>query len=236
VRQRDPRKLLPENRPLPARVNIVHVPEQGYQDDGSVTTRQEAELTLPRETLDRLWTAENLENLARTYWSFLTRVFRGLIKIRYGADCREIVAAGFLVLLRFHKPDYETGQSRGCVTWRINKGFLVAPGGRDKGHLKICVERADEANSDGDVRVHVSSEVGAFVPTLSFPGLRSISGFGRWFYKQTQLRAHVIVTHAFLKSLGNLELEQSQVGSLRLASPGAGRPRAAAASRGRDVR
>jgi hypothetical protein len=220
VRPRDPRKLLPENRPLPARVKIVRVPEQGYADDGSVTTRQEAEVTVPRDALDRLWTPENLENLARTYWAFLIRFFRGLVKIRYGTDCREIVALGFIVLLRFHKPDYETDADRGCVTWRINKGFLVAPGGRNKGHLRICVERPADLNGDDEVTVMVSSEVGAFVPTLAFPGLRSISGFGRWFYKQTQLRIHVIVTHAFLRSLGNLELERSQIGSLRLSPPG----------------
>jgi hypothetical protein len=220
VRQRDPRKLLPANRPLPARVKIVRVPEQGYQPDGSVTTRQEAELTLPRETLDRLWTAENLENLARTYWSFLTRAFKGLIKVRYGDDSREIVALGFIVLLRFHKPDYETSTERGCVTWRINKGFLVAPGGRDKGHLRICVERKEPNNGSDEVSVLVSSEVGAFVPTLTFPGLRALGGFGRWFYRQTQLRVHVIVTHMFLRSLGNLELEQSQIGSLRVSPPG----------------
>jgi hypothetical protein len=220
VRQRDPRKLLPENRPLPARVKIVHVAEQGYQDDGSVTTRQEAELTIPRETLDSLWTGENLENLARTYWAFLTRVSRGLLKVRYGDDYREIVALGHIALLRFHKPDYETGQTRGCVTWRIDKGFLVAPGGRDKGHLKICVERPPETNGSDETTVHVSSEVGAFVPMLTFPGLRALSGFGRWLYRQTQLRIHVIVTHAFLKSLGNLELESSQIGSLRLSPPG----------------
>jgi hypothetical protein len=106
------------------------------------------------------------------------------------------------------------------VTWRINQGFLVAPGGRDKGHLRICVERPTDVNGDDEVTVKVSSEVGAFVPTLSFPGLRAVSGFGRWFYKQTQLRVHVIVTNAFLRSLGNLELEQSQVGSLRLSPPG----------------
>jgi hypothetical protein len=69
------------------------------------------------------------------------------------------------------------------------------------------------------VPVKVSSEVGAFVPTLTLPGLRSLSGGGRWCYKQTQLRIHVIVTHMFLRSLGNLELEQSQVGTLRISPP-----------------
>lgn len=220
MRQRDPRKLLPANRPLPARVTIVRVPEQGYRPDGTVTTRQEAELTLPRETLDRLWTAENLENLARTYWAFLMRISLGTLKIRYGPDSRAIVAFGFIVLLRFHKPEYETSSERGCVTWRINKGLLVAPGGRNKGHLRICVERPPELNGGGEVDVMVSSEVGGFLPTLSFPGLRKLSGLGHWIYDQTQLRIHVIVTHAFLRSLGNLELERSQVGSLRIAPPG----------------
>ena len=82
MRQRDPRKLLPENRPLPASVKLVHVPEQGYAPDCSVTTRQEAELTIPRDVLERLWTPENLENLARTYWAFLTRISAGLLKVR----------------------------------------------------------------------------------------------------------------------------------------------------------
>ena len=220
MRQRDPRKLLPANQPLPAAVKIVHVAEQGYQPDGSVTTRQEAELTIPRETLEKLWTPENLENLARTYWSFLMRISRGMLKIRYGSDCREIVAFGFIVLLRFHRPDYEMSSARGCVTWRINKGLLVAPGGRDKGHLRICVERPTDLNGDDQTAVMVSSEVGGFLPTLSFPGLRTLSNVGRWFYNQTQLRIHVIITHMFLRSLGNLELERSQVGMLQIAPPG----------------
>ncbi|MEA2482811.1 MAG: hypothetical protein QOC55_758 [Thermoleophilaceae bacterium] len=220
MRQRDPRKLLPQNRPLPARVQIVHVPQQGYGSDGSATTCQEADITVPRDLLERLWTPENLENLARTYWAFLIRISHGVLKIRYGSDCREIVALGFIVLLRFHKPEYETGPTRGCVTWRINKGFLVAPGGRNKGELRICVTRPEDLNGSEDATVHVTSEVGAFVPMLTFPGLRTLNRFGRWLYRQTQLRIHVIVTHAFLRSLGNLELEESQVGSLRLSPSG----------------
>ncbi|MGH3101681.1 MAG: hypothetical protein ACRDPU_11895, partial [Thermoleophilia bacterium] len=55
---------------------------------------------------------------------------------------------------------------------------------------------------------------------------------GRFLYNQTQLRIHVIVTNAFLRSLANLDLEESAVGSL---SPGA-RPRSPAASPGRGER
>ena len=219
MRKRDPRKLLPENRPLPARVKIVHVAEQGYAPDGTITTLQEAEIAVPRSTLDELWRVENLENLARTYWAFLMRISLGLLKIRYGPDSREIVALGFIVLLRFHKPEYETSGTRGCVTWPIKEGLLVAPGGRNKGHLQICVIRPEREDGSDEVPVTVTSEVGGFLPTLSFPGLRRLSDLGRWFYRQTQLRAHVIVTHAFLKSLGNLELQESQVGALRIQPP-----------------
>jgi hypothetical protein len=37
-------------------------------------------------------------------------------------------------------------------------------------------------------------------------------------YEQTQLRVHVLVTHAFLRSLANLELEPSVIGALRPAA------------------
>ena len=56
---------------------------------------------------------------------------------------------------------------------------------------------------------------------------------GRFLYNQTQLRIHVIVTNAFLRSLANLDLEPSR-GGLAL-SPGA-RPRSPAASPGRGER
>jgi hypothetical protein len=53
------------------------------------------------------------------------------------------------------------------------------------------------------------------MPMLSFPGSGVFNKFGRWLYRVTQLRVHVIVTHAFLKSLGNLRLERSRIGKLR---------------------
>jgi hypothetical protein len=209
--------LLPENRPLPARVQIVHVPQQGYADDGSATTRQEAEITVPRKVLDALWTPENLENLARTYWAYLTKFSLGLIRTRYGDDFREIVLLRRpLVLIRFHPPEYETSRTHGAVTWRISRGLLVAPSGRDKGYLKIAVERPPPEQAGAEATITVSSEVAAFIPALSFHGSGVFNRFGRWLYRFTQLRIHVIVTHGFLKSLGNLRLERSRVGRLRL--------------------
>jgi hypothetical protein len=226
VRQRDPRKLLPENRPLPARVQIVRVPEQSYAEDGSISTRQEAEITVPRKVLDELWKPEHLEDLARTYWSWLTKISLGLIRVRYGADSREIVLLGRpLVLIRFHPPEYETSSTRGTVTWRINRGLLVAPSGRDKGYLRITVERPDPSQTTGDeVTVKVSSEVAHFLPALSFHGSSVFNRFGRWLYKFTQLRIHVIVTHGFLRSLGNLRLERSRIGRFRLRERGLPEP------------
>jgi hypothetical protein len=216
VRSRDPRRFLPENRPLPARVRIVHVPEQSYADDGTISTRQEAEITVPRKALDEMWKAEHLEDLARTYWAYLTRFSLGLIRVRYGESYREIVLLGRpLVLIRFHPPDYEMSRTRGAVTWRIARGLLVAPSGRDKGYLRVAVERP-EADSGEETTLRVSSEVAHFLPALSFPGSSVFNRFGRWLYRFTQLRVHVIVTHGFLRSLGNLRLQRSRVGRFRV--------------------
>ena len=65
----------------------------------------------------------------------------------------------------------------------------------------------------------MSSEVVNFYPTIA-------TRIGRWIYEQTQLRIHVIVTHAFLRSLANLELEPSRVGALRAAAEAAITPAA----------
>ena len=105
MRERDPRRVIGRRREARARVNIVEVPESDASADGSVTTLQAAEVTLPRAELERIWSPEYLERLARTYWRFLTRVSLGLLRVLYTPDSREIV---FLtrpfVLLRFFAP------------------------------------------------------------------------------------------------------------------------------------
>ena len=50
-----------------------------------------------------------------------------------------------------------------------------------------------------------------------YPWLRGggrFARFGAWFYGQTQLRIHVLVCNAFLRSLARLDLPPSRVGAL----------------------
>ena len=214
MRERDPRRVLGRRRRARARVKIVEIPQSGSSPDGSVTTQQAADVTLPREELDRIWSPEYLERLARTYWRFLTRVSLGLLRVHYTSDAREIVFLSKpFVLLRFYAPDYETREDRGTVTWRIKEGLLVAPTGRTKGYLRISVRRPADDDGGPLVTGRVTSEVANFYPLIA--GWGWFSRIGRHLYRITQLRIHVIVTHAFLRSLANLELEPSRVGALR---------------------
>lgn len=215
MRERDPRRIFKHRRAARARVNIVETPESGDAADGSVTTKQVAEVTLPRSELDRVWNAEYLERLARTYWRFLTRISLGILRVLYKPESREIVVLFRpLVLLRFHAPEYETEADKGTVTWRIDKGLLVAPMGRGKGFLRFTVERCPPDSPDDEAaKALVSSEVANFYPTIG--GWGWFARFGHYLYRLTQLRIHVIVTNAFLRSLARLDLAPSVVGALR---------------------
>jgi hypothetical protein len=219
---RDPRKEIARRREARNRVHIVDEPEAESGEGGPVTTRQSADVTLPRSELDPLWTPEHLEMLARTYWRFLTRISLGMLRVLYTPTSRAVVLFGKpLTLLRFHAPEYETSADCGIVTWRIDRGLLVAPAGRGKGWLRISVRRPPESllpddpttAADDFTTVRVSSEVASFYPMLA--GWGWFWKIGRFIYRQTQLRAHVIVTNAFLRSLARLDLEPSKVGALR---------------------
>jgi hypothetical protein len=197
-------------------VKIVDEPQSGHAPDGSVSSKQTAEVTLPRSELDRIWNPEYLERLARTYWRFLTRVSLGVLRVLYRPDAREIVLLSRpFVLLRFHAPEYEAEGDRGSVTWRIDRGLLVAPMGRGKGFLRITVERRppEDADPPGMAKALVSSEVASFYPTIG--GWGWFARIGHFLYRITQLRIHVIVTNAFLRSLARLDLAPSVVGALR---------------------
>ena len=58
----------------------------------------------------------------------------------------------------------------------------------------------------------MSSEVANFYPMIAGSGW--FSRLGRVIYRATQLRLHVIVTNAFLRSLARLDLVPSVVGAL----------------------
>src|SRR5690242_17130153 len=55
---------------------------------GAVRSVQTAELLLDTEALEQIWSPQNLERLARTYWRFLSRVTLGLIRVVYDEDER----------------------------------------------------------------------------------------------------------------------------------------------------
>jgi hypothetical protein len=219
VRRRDPRRLLERERRVRARVKIVPVPRSGCAPDGSIGSKQVAEVTLPRSELDRIWSPEYLERLARTYWHFLTRISLGLLRVLYTPHSREVVLLHRpFVLLRFRPPEYDFPTDGGTVTWPIDRGLLVARRGRGRGYLRLTVVRGRSEDGSREARAVVTSEVVNFYPRIA-------SRLGRWFYNQTQLRIHVIVTHAFLRSLATLELEESRAGRLA-ASTRLGRVRA----------
>jgi|tagenome__1003787_1003787.scaffolds.fasta_scaffold19858732_1 hypothetical protein len=214
MRERDPRRIFRTRRDARARVSIVGKPQNSANEDGGVTTKQVADVTLPREELDRIWNAEYLERLARTYWRFLTRVSLGIFKIKYGPDSRDVVVFGRpFRLLSFHAPEYDTEPNKGTVTWRINRGLLVAPMGRGKGYLRISVERPDDDDSEYFQTARVSSEVANFYPLIG--GWGWFRKIGAVIYRVTQLRIHAIVTDAFFRSLARLDLAPSVVGALK---------------------
>jgi hypothetical protein len=214
VRRRDPRRLLERERRARARVQIVRVPRSEYEADGSIGSKQVAEVTLPRDELDRVWSPEYLERLAATYWRFLTRFSLGILRVLYTDDAREVVVFRRpFVLLRFHKPEYEIEPTGGAVTWPIDRGLLVAPSGRGRGYLRLTVERKPDDDTPDEASATISSEVVNFYPLIA--GWGWFSKIGRIIYNETQLRIHVIVTHAFLRSLANLDLVESTVGDLR---------------------
>ena len=177
------------------------------QRDGAVRSVQSAELTLSRRDLERLWTAANLENLARTYWRFLSRVTLGLIRVVYDADSRSVVLIGRpLTLLRFDTPEYTTDDDRGSVRWRIRDGLLVARNGRGCGFLALEVRRGTD-RPDGSAPLMINVEVANFYPSIA-------AGFSVPVYEMTQSAIHVLVTNSFLRSLANLNLAESKIGSL----------------------
>jgi hypothetical protein len=201
--------------PEPVEVRLIPEPDgEKVPESGSVISVQEAEFELPVDVLESLWTPEYLERLARSYWRFLSRITLSLIRVVYGDDFRSVVLLSpRLPLLRFRAPEYETGGEAASVTWRIERGLLVAREGRDHGHLRIEVTRCGAGASPSLARLRVRVEVRNFYPWIR--GRGRFARFGTWIYANTQLRIHVLVCRLFLRSLARLDFPPSKVGALR---------------------
>jgi hypothetical protein len=115
-----------------------------------------------------------------------------------------------LTLLRFGAPEYVLEAEHGNVRWQIRGGLLVARAGRRRGcgFLSLDVRRLPEADAGGQSKLRIEVEVANFYPSIA-------AGFSTPVYEATQSAIHVLVTHAFLRSLAKLELAQSKVGRLR---------------------
>ncbi|MDQ3319327.1 MAG: hypothetical protein M3515_03625 [Actinomycetota bacterium] len=219
MRKRDPRRILERRRRADARVEVIQTRDHYVSAAGGAATTQSADITLPLDELERVWSPEYLERLARTYWLWIGRISLGLLRVLYSEDGREVVLLRRpFVLLRFFAPEYDIDRRGGTVTWRINRGLLVAPEGRGEGYLRMTVERRSEHPERGTVTARITSQVANFYPMLR--GWGWFSRIGRFVYRYTQLQIHIIVTNRFLRSLANLDLAPSVVGDLRGSTPG----------------
>lgn len=198
-------------RQLPAHAVIVSPRKSTViQRARAVRSVQSAELTVDESEMGSLWTPANLENLARTYWRFLSRVTLGLIRVIYDDDSRSVVLiARPLTLLRFDRPRYTLEDDHGTVSWRIRDGLLVARAGRGCGFLALDVRREPPQAGDppGKRRLLIEVEVANFFPSIAV-------GFSIPVYEMTQSAIHVLVTNAFLRSLAKLDLAESKIGEL----------------------
>jgi hypothetical protein len=193
--------------PRVARAVIVDLgPDTVVDEAGAVRSVQAADLTLPGEALDEIWSPMHLERLARTYWRFLSRCTLGLIRVVYGPGERAVVVlARPFVLLRFREPEYELDGDRGLVRWRIHDGLLVSRRGH-QGDGRLQIEVVREPSPEPKLaRARVAVEVANFYPSIA-------SAISTRVYKATQSRIHVLVTHGFLRSLARLDLARSRVG------------------------
>jgi hypothetical protein len=119
-----------------------------------------------------------------------------------------VLLARPLTLLRFDPPEYVLEGDHGTVRWRIRDGLLVARAGRGCGYLSIDVRRQDpDVESEPNARLLIEVEVANFYPAIAV-------GFSMPVYEATQSVIHVLVTHAFLRSLAKLDLAESKVGLL----------------------
>jgi hypothetical protein len=196
----------------PDGIDIELLPDpvrRGIASQGGLECSQSAVITVGTELFEEIWQPRTLDLLARSYWQYVEKRSRGLIRMREDDESR-VVTSLKVPLLRFQEPEFETGDDFGRVTWPIDRGILVASSGRGQGYLRISV-RLDEYLPDGVAgdrrRFTVTSEVANFYPFIRSSG--HFARIGTWIYSQTQLRIHIAVTKGFLRSLEGLPLSMA---------------------------
>ena len=175
-------------------------------DRGSISSLGSAPAhPLPDAPIDAL--LDGVQELARR-WALTLMLARPPAQIG-GLELAPLAEeAPALKLLTFDAPEYEVDPQRGLVRWRITRGLLVARRGRGgRGYLQIEVLRLPSTDP-GRAHLRVEVEVANFYPSIAHRLSRGI-------YDATQSRIHVIITHAFLRSLRRLDLAESRVGRLR---------------------
>jgi uncharacterized protein YbjT (DUF2867 family) len=186
--------------PPPAELRLLPDELDEVPRTGAVESVQAGELLMP---LPKVLSRDFLSRAAQEYWRFLTRTSLGLIRVAYAPDHQSVVlVARPLVLLRFRSPQYELLKDSGSVTWRIDRGLLVARDGRNRGFLRLSLARLDEAAAERTA-VRVQMEVRNFYPWLRGSGPFARLGVG--LYGQTQHRIHRFLTRGFLRSLARAQ-------------------------------
>ena len=152
------------------------------------------------QPLSRILDREFLDSAAAGYWRFLSRVTLGLVRVAYAADHQSVVLIRSpLVLLRFRAPEYELGQNRAAVTWRIERGLLVSREGRSRGFLRLSVAQLDGEPADEQAR-GAGADGGAQLLSVA-AWERALCRFGAWLYGHTQQRLHRWIARGFLRSM-----------------------------------
>jgi hypothetical protein len=173
--------------------------------DGAVRSVQTGDVWIPEEELERAWTPDNLERLARTYWYHLGRMSGGALRVMYTPRGRAMALFGTIPLITFYEPEYDLGAERSSVRWRIRRGLLVSQRGKNRdGYLQIAVERRP-SHRPGMALMHVEVSIANFYPLIA-------DRISQRLYGLTQSRIHVFAVSGFLRSLARGELAPSKVG------------------------
>jgi hypothetical protein len=163
---------------------------------------QAAQLTPDPAAVEAVWSLTGLDRLGQTYWRFLRRISLGLIRVIQTTDRELLVLVGRpLVLLAFGPPEYLLDANRARVRWPILGGLLASTRTTDPpgaGLLQIELTQPSQPTL-GRPAVSIEVAVLDFRPAIA-------RRFGPAVYAATQARAHVAITHTFMRSLARLRL------------------------------